>query len=235
MVTAARPPVDCSDPVAISVGIDVGADRVHVVGITDTGDLAIAAVLDPVDRAAIDDLLAALPPATSVAIDGPAGPSSAPFAADPSVSTKFRNARGCEVVLGREYGIWVSFATGTEPLTGWMQVAASIHDLARRRGHVPLEVYPHAVFRLLVNGRPPKKTTAAGIEARVRMLRDQGLTEATLPLWSHDALDAAGAAVVARDHRRGIARRAYCPTDDTSVWLPAPLCGSRLPPDRVTE
>lgn len=221
MVTAARPPADRSKSSAISVGIDVGADRLHVVGITDTGSLALAIVLDPADRTGIGELFAALQPATSVAIDGPAGPSSAPFAADPSVSTKFRNARGCEVVLGREYGIWVSFATGAEPLTGWMQVAASIHDLARSRGHVPLEVYPHAVFRLLLNGRPPKKTTAAGIDARVRVLRDQGLTEATLPLWSHDALDAAGAAIVARDHRRGIARRAYCPADDTSVWLPA--------------
>ena len=69
--------------------------------------------------------------------------------------------------------------------------------------------------------RPPKKTTSAGITARVEALKARGPTEPTLALWSHDGLDAAAAAVVALDHHHGTARRAYCREDDSSIWLPA--------------
>jgi Protein of unknown function (DUF429) len=233
----------------VGVGIDVGADRLHIVGLEAGGALALSEVADPSDLSGLGTLFRSLPKC-SVAIDGPPSSSAAPFAKDPTVSNKFRNARGCEVMLGREFGIWVSFATGPEPLTGWMRVAAEVHSLAQSAGHHALETYPHAVYRLLLGSqsglpvgkgptggtrseaemgpastkwgsRPPKKTTAAGIIVRVEALRARGLTEPTLPLWSHDGLDAAAAAVVALDHHHGTARRAYCREDDSSIWLPA--------------
>jgi predicted nuclease with RNAse H fold len=201
------------------VGIDVGADRLHIVGLRADYSLALSAVIDPDDLGALRSVLEGLT-SCSVGIDGPSSPSAAPFANDQTVSTKFRNARGCEVVLGREFGIWVSFATGPEPLTGWMKVAAEVHAAAHATRHIALETYPYAVYRLLVGHRPPKKSTAAGISARVDALRARGITEPTLALWSHDALDAAAAALVAVDHSKGIATRAYCPQDDTTIWLP---------------
>ena len=204
----------------MGVGIDVGADRLHIVGLSADGALALAEVIDPCELSSLRSLFQNLPKC-SVAIDGPPSSSTAPFAKDPTVSNKFRNARGCEVVLGREFGIWVSFATGPDPLTGWMSVAAEVHSLAQSAGHEALETYPHAVFRLLLGFRPPKKTAAAGITVRVEAFHARGLTEPTLALWSHDGLDAAAAAVVALDHHHGTARRAYCPEDDSSIWLPA--------------
>jgi predicted nuclease with RNAse H fold len=101
-----------------------------------------------------------------------------------------------------------------------MKVAAQVHAAAHATRHIALETYPYAVYRLLVGHRPPKKSTAAGISARVDALRARGITEPTLALWSHDALDAAAAALVAVDHSKGIATRAYCPQDDTTIWLP---------------
>jgi Protein of unknown function (DUF429) len=202
------------------VGIDVGADRLHIVGLRADYSLAVSEVVDPDDLGALRSVLEGLTPC-SVGIDGPPSPSNAPFANDKTVSTKFRNARGCEVVLGREFGIWVSFATGPEPLVGWMKVAADVHAMAQSISHSALETYPYAVYRLLIGHRPPKKSTAAGISARVTALTARGIIEPTLALWSHDALDAAAAAIVAVDHSNGIATRAYCSEDDTSIWLPS--------------
>lgn len=203
------------------MGVDVGADRVHVVGLSADGRVIRTGVFDPSQMSDWHALLRSLGPDTPIAIDGPAGPSAAPFADDRSVSAKFRRARGCEVVLGRDYGIWVSFATGTEPLTGWMAVAEALHTTASCAGHVALEVYPHAVYRLLHGTRPPKKTTAEGIATRVSLLHAAGVSHEDLAMWSHDALDATAAALVALHYSRGVAQRAYCPDDDTSIWLPA--------------
>ena len=202
------------------LGVDVGADRLHVVGLGRDMRVCVTEVFDPLDLAPLRALFASLATGTPIAIDGPAGPSAAPFAEDPTVSRKFRSARGCEVELGRQRGIWVSFATGPAPLVGWMAVAANVHALAAACGHEPLEVYPHAVFRILVGARPPKKTSAAGIAARVDALAAAGVTEPTLALWSHDAVDAAAAAVVALHHAQGTAVPITCPADATTIWLP---------------
>jgi Protein of unknown function (DUF429) len=208
---------------AVAVGIDVGADRLHVVVLARDLELVCVHVISPsAIHTELDSLFAALPIGASVAIDGPPFPSMQPFRNDLTVSTKFRKARGCEVVLGREHGIWVSFATGPEPLEGWMAVAARVHATANANHHVALETYPHAIYRKLIGARPAKKTTANGITERVGALSKRGLVESTLPMWSHDALDAAAAAIVAADHHNGTATRAYCSLDDTSIWLPAP-------------
>jgi predicted nuclease with RNAse H fold len=205
----------------LAVGVDVGADRLHVVVIDHDGLLVDTAVFDPADQSGVASRFRSLPAGSVVAIDGPPGPSASPFANDPTVSPKFRLARGCEVELGRQRGIWVSFATGTESLVGWMAEAARIHRLSESLGLVALETYPHAVFRTLLGRRPAKKTTGQGISERVNLLRGVGLHEPALAMWSHDALDASAAAIVARDHLRGTAVPITCHLDSTTIWLPA--------------
>lgn len=205
---------------AVAVGVDVGADRLHVVVLDAAANLVTTAVLDPLDRATVDKWFAALAQC-SIGIDGPAGPSVAAFANDPSVSNKFRRARGCEVELGRQRGIWVSFATGPEPLTGWMAEAARVHDLVAGQGHHALETYPHGIYRTLLGRRPAKKTMGTGVIERVEVLRNAGINEPALAMWSHDALDAAAAAIAALHHHWGIADEIRCDLDGTSVWLPA--------------
>lgn len=202
------------------LGIDVGANRLHVVGLDAGLGLLISSVLDPASPA-LAEILATLPPGTPVAIDGPGGPSAAPYADDATLSAKFRTARGCEVELGRQRRIWVPFATPRTSLDPWMQVAVDAHALAGRTGHIPLEVYPHAVFCTLLGHRPPKKSTPPGITARVGALRAVGLADPTIALWSHDSLDAAAAAVVAVHHAAGFAVRIGCDLDGTAIWLPA--------------
>ena len=210
-----------SPPGALAVGVDVGADRLHFVALGE--DLAVAAngVFDPSDHQHVDAWFSALAAGSVIAIDGPPGPSTAAFADDPSVSRKFRSARGCEVELGRQRGIWVSFATGPQPLTGWMAEAERVHQLCVRGGFEALETYPHAVYRTLLGRRPAKKSTGLGISERVEALRAVGVIEPTLAMWSHDALDAAAAAVVAHRRLCGTAVPITCALDATTIWLPS--------------
>jgi predicted nuclease with RNAse H fold len=205
----------------VAVGVDVGVDRLHIVVIDHDGQILDTAVFDPADEARVASRFASLPAGSVVAIDGPPGPSASPFADDTAVSPKFRLARGCEVELGRQRGIWVSFATGPEPLIGWMAEGARIHQLSESLGLVALETYPHAIFRTLLGRRPAKKTTGQGITERVNLLRHVGVREPTLGMWSHDALDAAAAAIVAHDHLHANAIPITCAIDDTTIWLPA--------------
>ena len=205
----------------MAVGVDVGSDRLHVVCLGPGYEIDDNAVLDPADRIAVAAWFSLLPPKCVVAIDGPPGPSAAPFADDATVSPKFRRARGCEVELGRQRGIWVSFATGPEPLTGWMAEAAHVHELSTKLGHRALETYPHAIYRTLLGRRPAKKTTGIGTMERVGALRSAGFGHDALAMWSHDALDAAAAALVARQYLDGNADPITCAVDDTSIWLPS--------------
>jgi predicted nuclease with RNAse H fold len=215
---------------AVSVGIDVGADRLHIVAISpaDHGDpssslqIAWSAVVDPESTTDVDELIATIPVGSSVGIDGPAGVSTAPHRADLSLAPKFRTARGCEVQLGRRRGIWVSWATPTadDALPRWMHHAIELHDRCRAVGLVALETYPYAIFHTLAGRRPPKKTTGAGLAARVALLSGAGISAAHLPLWSHDALDALACALVAHRHARGTAEAVDDPNDASAIWLP---------------
>ena len=205
----------------MAVGVDVGADRLHLVCLGPAFGISDTAVIDPADRAGVDKWFARLPPQSVIAIDGPPAPSAAPFADDATVSPKFRRARGCEVELGRRRGIWVSFATGPEPLMGWMAEAAHVHRLAGSLGHRALETYPYAIYRTLLGRRPAKKTTGIGTIDRVVALRSAGFDHDALAMWSHDALDAAAAALVARHYADGIADAVTCALDGTSIWLPS--------------
>jgi predicted nuclease with RNAse H fold len=206
----------------VACGIDVGGDRLHIVGLSATGAIVSALVIDPADGDGVKDWFADLPTAIPIAIDGPETPSSAPFRDDETVSRKFRTARGCEVELGRQRGIWVSFVTPTErgQCADWMTISMDLHDTAKQHGHTPLETYPYAVFHTLNRGRPPKKSTSAGTQLRAGLLRSNGVSMAALNMWSHDGLDAAAAALVAWHHTQGIAESVGDSRDNSTIWLP---------------
>jgi hypothetical protein len=85
-----------------------------------------------------------------------------------------------------------------------------------------LEVFPHAVFAELAGGRLPPKQGTAGRRARLDVLRGHLDLPAGADLWGHDAVDAAGAAVVATHRLDGTARPAACGRHDLPpMWLPA--------------
>lgn len=189
--------------------------------------IVATAAISTADLACFDAQLRALVPSGVVAIDGPTGPSVGAYVHDTNVSKKFRYARGCEVELGRQRKIWVSFATGTDPLTGWMAVSQSVHEHTESAGFRALETYPYAVYSTLLGSRPAKKTSATGARQRVQLLRDAGIDDPHLSMWSHDGLDAAAAALVALHAYRGTADSIVSLLDNTAIWLPAPLNISR--------
>jgi hypothetical protein len=156
-----------------------------------------------------------------VAVDSPGAWSTAPHAGDESVPPKFRLGRCSEIALGREYRIWVPWSTPPEPLAGtWMATGIDLFAALRAAGHDPVEAYPYGGFRLLA-GRPlPKKTTAVGRAARAALLRSAGVEVDGLEK-SHDFLDAALVALVARQRSLGTARVATCGHDQSGIWLPA--------------
>jgi predicted nuclease with RNAse H fold len=215
----------------VALGVDVGAERLHVVGLSAAGAFTVTDVVNSRDLDRFRDLVRTLSIEGVVAIDGPAGSSVGAYADDVTISQKFRLARGCEVELGRQRRIWVSFATGPGPLTGWMLVAELVHECVIRAERRALETYPHAVYTTLNGARPPKKSTADGITERVRLLREAGVDDPSLPLWSHDGLDAAAAAIVALHAYRGTAEAVVSERDGTSIWLPPrpDAAGLRLP------
>ncbi|WP_022929302.1 DUF429 domain-containing protein [Patulibacter americanus] len=207
------------------VGIDVGAARVHGVRL-DPG----CRLVDARDFAA-DDLEAVVAWAGGAgvaAIDGPDAASVGAHAGDTTLAPKFRAARTGEVALGRHHGLWVSWATPPAlPAGGWMAVAAALHHALSAAGAETLEVYPHGAFRELAGGAHlPSKRTGDGRARRAELLSAEIAGADRLAARSHDALDAAAAAVVAADRRAGHAvaagpRPGDPPGDDGSrIWLP---------------
>lgn len=173
--------------------------------------------------AEIDALVAWLPGAATVAVDAPAELSTAPHADDATLSAKFRVARCAEIALGRDLGCWVPWVTPTvAPAAGWIATGLALYGALRRAGVEAIEVFPYGAYRELARPeRLPKKQTAAGVEARVRVLRRLGFNEPDSPIRSHDSLDALVGAVIARDHASGTARAATCGHDGSAIWLPA--------------
>jgi predicted nuclease with RNAse H fold len=200
-------------------GVDVGARRLHFVVLDIRSRVASAEVVPASGR---DRLLELAAPVVGVAVDSPGAWSSAPHAGDETVSRKFRLGRCSEIALGREYGIWVPWSTPPEPATGtWMATGIGLFDTLRAAGHDPVEAYPYGGFRLLAGDRVPKKTTVEGRSARVALLRSAGVEVDGLEK-SHDFLDAALVALVARQRSLGTARVATCGHDQSGIWLPAP-------------
>jgi hypothetical protein len=154
-------------------------------------------------------------------VDSPGAWSTAPHAEDETVARKFRLGRCGEIDLGRRFGIWVPWSTPPEPAPGtWMAMGIGLFDALRAGGHDPVEAYPYGGFRLLAGERLPKKTSVEGRAARAGLLRSAGVEVDGLE-HSHDFLDAALVALVARQRSLGTARVATCGHDQSGIWLPA--------------
>lgn len=185
-------------------------DGLSVVGadvLTDAGDVvAWVASLGRVGR---------------VAIDAPSGLSTLVHADDLTLAPKFRVARCGEIALGREVGIWVPWvspAVGVAELAPWSSVGLALFAACADAGIEAVETFPHAVFRTLNGGaRVAAKSKPEGLAERAALLRAAGVDEPTLPLWGHDGLDAAAAAVVATDPE---ARSVTCGHDGSAIWIP---------------
>jgi len=207
------------------VGVDLGASAIHLVVMDTSRRVIDGRVFAPEESR---QLVALAEDATAVAIDAPAAPSTAPHAADASLSPKFRRARCCEIALGRRHGLWVPWVTPElgGPVPAWMTVGFELYRQLRASGSQPIEVYPYAGFKRLAGGSAlPKKTTPAGVRRRVELLQAQGVRAEWLRLWSHDGIDAALAALLARGSQDGWALRVGCDggsADDASaIWVPA--------------
>lgn len=212
--------------IGTSVGIDLGASTVHVV-VLDRADrgrpqVAAARTFAATD---LDGVRAITAGAREVAIDAPAELSRAVHRADGTISPKFRVARCGEIALGRDARIWVPWVTPADParVPGWMQVGFAVWATVRDAGPEPIEVYPAGVFRALGGAVPPRKTTHAGVHARIALLAPHVELPAEVEVWSHDDIDALGAALVAHQKASGRARRVGhddpgC--DGSAIWLP---------------
>jgi predicted nuclease with RNAse H fold len=201
------------------VGIDLGAMAIHCVVLDEARRVVDGRVLASDASGELESVTAGT---TGVAIDAPAALSTAPHADDMALPPKFRHARCCEVALGREHRLWVPWVTPTAAgtLPGWMQVGLRLHAELAANGHAPIEVYPYAGFRLLAGGALPKKTTVEGVRKRVALLVAQGVAAGWMRLWSHDALDATLAALLALRARDGTAIPVGCGHDGSAIWIP---------------
>jgi predicted nuclease with RNAse H fold len=203
------------------VGIDVGASRLHLVALAGDRRVLSAAVLPTTELADAVAFCVGVGP-RRVAVDAPSGLSPSAHADDGTLAPKFRAARCGEIALGRDAGVWVPWVSppiGAVDIAPWIAVGLALFDALADAGLEAVETYPHAVFRSLADGeRVPAKSTAEGLRRRVQLLRAAGVEEPTLPMWGHDGLDAAAAALVAVDREPQVLT---CGHDSSSIWLPA--------------
>lgn len=204
------------------VGIDLGGDAIFAVRIVQSDGLQLqSALLCGPDELA--DLVGFCRAAASVSIDAPSELCNEPHRHDAALKPKWQGARCCEVALGQQFGIWVSWATPTtlERCQGWMRTGFEVWRALRAAGHEPLETYPHGAFVILAGSKPPTKSSVLGLRARVELLSGRVQLPQSVVMWGHDGLDAAVAAVVAADRdptMRAFHDHAGC--DDSSIWLP---------------
>lgn len=211
------------------MGIDLGASTIHVVVIAGPpGRRAKVAAARTFDASDLSSVVVLTEGAAEIAIDAPAELSTAAHRGDAAISNKFRTARCGEIALGQQAKIWVPWVTPWEPtkVPGWMEVGFGLWRALRQAGHEPLEVYPAGVFTTLAGKRVPKKSTRAGLQARIELLEPHVVLPATIELWSHDGLDALGAAVTAHQKQADVAVRiahAASTCDGSAIWLPGPV------------
>jgi hypothetical protein len=209
------------------LGIDLGASALHAVVLTPVrrkrSRVEVATTAPAGDIPAVVELAAGC---DAVAVDAPSELSTAPHAGDSTLSAKFRTARCGEIALGTRGRIWVPWTTPADPdsVPAWMQVGFDVWSALRGAGHAPIEVYPHGVFAQLAGGeRLAKKTRPDGHAQRVALLREHVDLPPGVELWSHDGVDAAAAALVARWSTDGRAEpfghgEAGC--DRSAIWQP---------------
>lgn len=224
---------------SISIGIDLGASTIHVVAIEGSSagrpSIVAARTFAATD---VDGVIALVSGARDIAIDAPTQLSTAPHREDVHISPKFRVARCGEIALGQDAGIWVPWVTPVDParVAGWMQVGFALWAALRDAGHAPIEVYPAGVFRVLAGRVPPRKTTHAGAHERIDLLARSVDLPTTIEMWSHDGIDAAGAALTAHQKGAGTALEighdaAAC--DGSAIWLPAAPGSAEAPAERL--
>ena len=211
-----------------ALGIDVGATLLYLVGLDSANRVALSRVEAP---SSFSRVLGELQSGTWVAIDAPDEQQNPRHLSDETLAPKFRPARCAEVALGRR-GHWVPWVTpvlGIEA-PGWMLTGFRIWQMARVSGMRAIEVYPHAAFRVLSPSNAlAKKQSPEGVRQRIELLKAAGLQWQAAMKWTHDFLDAAVAAVVARDARSGTAEQVLCEhtdasqPDGSSIWLPLAL------------
>jgi predicted nuclease with RNAse H fold len=210
-----------------SLGIDLGASTIHVVVVTDA-PTSVPVVVDArtFDASDIEAVVTLAKDAAAIAIDAPAELSTAPHRDDDAISNKFRTARCGEIALGQQAKIWVPWVTPHDAaqVAGWMGVGFSLWRALRAAGHEPLEVYPAGVFKTLAGKRVPSKSTRAGLQARIALLEPLVVLPEMIDMWSHDGIDALGAAITAYQASQGVAQRIAhtgggC--DGSAIWLPA--------------
>src|ERR1051325_5551361 len=121
-------------------GVDVGARRLPALVLDRRCRIRGAEVVDAAELWALEELVKDV---KGVAVDSPGAWSTSPHAGDETVARKFRLGRCSEIALGREYGIWVPWATPPEPEPGtWMATGIALFDVLRTAGHDPVEAYP---------------------------------------------------------------------------------------------
>jgi Protein of unknown function (DUF429) len=216
-----------------SIGIDLGASTIHVVVLSGpAGERGVVADARTFDATDIESVVALAHGAAEIAIDAPAELSTAPHRDDASVSNKFRTARCGEIALGQQAKIWVPWVTphDSTAVAGWIAVGFALWQALRRVGHEPLEVYPAGVFRTLAGHRVPSKSTRSGRQARIALLEPHVERAPAIEMWSHDGIDALGAAVTARRKLQGSAvaiTHADAGCDGSAIWLPGPPTAPR--------
>jgi len=213
-------------PSPVWIGIDLGASVVHAVALTaDTGASARVTCARSFDSADLQGLVAMTAGAARIAIDAPDQLSTAPHGHETSLKPKFRWARCSEIALGELEGIWVPWTTPAQApaAPGWMEVGFEVWAALREASHEPIEIYPAGLFRVLAGGAIPKKSTRAGSQARIELLRPHVDPPHGIDMWSHDGIDAFAAALVARWSLDGRARsvgHTEPGCDSSAIWLP---------------
>lgn len=219
---------------SLVAGVDVGSARLHVVVLDDSAQLVATRMWATSEIAAAAESLASC---DVVAIDSPDRWSAGLLPEHAGLSPKFVGARCAEFELARKHRIWVPWVTPPEPTPEviasgrfeWMRRGIELFAELDGRAET-IEVYPFAIYRWLA--RPdaiPRKNTIEGVKRRIELMRERGITERDLEMWSHDGLDALAAAVVALDRYRGTAVEVTCGHDGSAMWQPETVEGG---PDR---
>jgi len=210
-----------------AVGIDLGARALHLVVVEGPAHgLAVVdtAVVLPDEVATLTEVCAG---AAAIAIDAPSDPSIATHAGDESLSPKFRVARCGEIALGQQHRCWVPWVTprADADTPGWMQVGYRAWSGLRDAGHGPIEVYPSGAFTALAGARLPKKSTPAGLRARIDLLGRFAEFPTSAADWGHDTIDATVAALIAAwratDGPVVAARHDHVGEDGSAIWIPS--------------
>ena len=211
---------------AVWCGVDVSARRGHHLCVLEADSDALGATFyEPGKTAAVVRTVARLSPA-AVGIDAPSGPCRRLLGPDSEARRalglepgSYLRARVCDALLMRRRLPLYQVPAEGETVQPWMEAGFELFEAvaettgltlyrppapppyegptAPSSGHV-FETYPDAAFCALLGHRPPKKTTAQGLAARVAAIADQGATDQSgLEHRSTDELDACVAALTA--------------------------------------